>query len=78
MPIDYEMAKREMPKLKTALTRAKKSKDNDKVIAACDAAFARFEAWGAYPDAWHAWHTTRTACGAASHRISYPVAYCFY
>ena len=31
--IDYEAAKREMPGLKSKLTRAKKSKDPDKVFA---------------------------------------------
>lgn len=45
---------KELPKLRAALTRAKNSKDNDKVIAACKHAFARFEIIG-YPDQWSDW-----------------------
>lgn len=51
--IDYETAKKEMPKLKSKLTRAKKSGDPDKVIAVVQEAYAAFDRWGAYPDNWH-------------------------
>jgi len=51
---DYDAMKREYPKLKSALARAKNSKDHDKVVATVRAAFARFEIIG-YPDAWHSW-----------------------
>lgn len=56
--IDYEQAKKEMPKLKAALTRAKK-KGPEAVIAAVDHAFDRFNAWGAWPDGWQAWSNAR-------------------
>jgi hypothetical protein len=50
--IDYAAAKKEMPKLKAKLTRAKNSKDPAKVIAVCQEAYAAFDRWGAYPDNW--------------------------
>lgn len=55
---DYAAMKKELPKLRAALTRAKNSKDNDKVIAACDAAFARFDVIG-YPDQHFDWQRAR-------------------
>lgn len=51
---DYEAMKKELPKLRAALTRAKNSGDNDKVLEACRNAFARFEVIGT-PDQWHNW-----------------------
>lgn len=51
--IDYEAAKREMPALKAKLSRAKKTKDPDKVLAAVREAYAAFDRWGAWPDNWH-------------------------
>jgi hypothetical protein len=54
--IDYALAKRLCTKHKTALTRAKNSKDPRKVIAACDAFFDDFhENDLPYPDAWRLW-----------------------
>jgi hypothetical protein len=57
--IDYEALKKELPKLKAALTRAKKSKDPQRVIAAVDAAFKRFDDIG-WPDCWHLWNIARS------------------
>jgi hypothetical protein len=57
--IDYERAKRNGPKLKSALTRAQKVADpierKDAVIAACRKAVKEWEVWGAWPDAWSRW-----------------------
>lgn len=55
---DYDAMKKELPKLRAALTRAKNSKDNKKVIAAVNAAFARFEVIG-YPDQWSDWQRAK-------------------
>jgi hypothetical protein len=55
---DFDQLNKELPKLRSALTRAKNSKDNDKVIAACKHAFARFEIIG-YPDQWSNWQRAR-------------------
>jgi hypothetical protein len=49
---------RELPKLRAALTRAKNSKDNDKVLEAVRHAFARFEVIG-YPDQWSNWQRAK-------------------
>ena len=54
MPINYELAKQENPKLKSALTRAEK-KGYSAVLAACKHAVSRWEAWGCWPDAWSTW-----------------------
>ena len=40
---DYEAMKTEWPKLKSALTLAKNSKDPEKVLAVVKKAFARFD-----------------------------------
>lgn len=58
--IDYEAAKREMPKLKAKLTRAKNSKDPAKVIAVVQEAYAAFDRWGAYPDNWHLFENAKS------------------
>lgn len=55
MPIDYARARRESPGLKSALTRAERSGDPQKVVAACRKAVVAWNAWGAWPDAWHRW-----------------------
>ena len=44
--------------LKSALTRAKRTQDPARIIAACDAAFEVFERDG-YPDTWHTWNIAR-------------------
>lgn len=58
MTIDYELARTEIPKLKAALTRAKK-KGPDAVIAAVDHAFDRFDSIGCWPDSWHTWNIAK-------------------
>jgi hypothetical protein len=50
---DYAAMQAELPKLKAALTRAKKAGPL-KVLEAVEHAFNRFDAIG-YPDAWHTW-----------------------
>ena len=63
MPINYELAKRQGPKLKAALTRAQK-RDYDSVLLACRAAVQSWEVWGAWPDNWSHWQ--RAICDAAN------------
>jgi hypothetical protein len=53
--IDYARMNREHPKQKAALTRAVKSGDKAKVLAACTAAVKAWDAIGAWPDDWHRW-----------------------
>lgn len=55
MSIDYARMKRESPKLKAALTRATKTGDAEKVIAACRAAVTVWNEVGAWPDNWNLW-----------------------
>jgi hypothetical protein len=50
--------RKELPKLRAALTRAIKSKDNQKIIATVNAALARFEVIG-YPDQWSEWQRAK-------------------
>jgi hypothetical protein len=61
MPIDYERAKREGPKLKAALTRAAKTPDVaqrfERVKKACKQAVYAWEQWGAWPDNWRVWES---------------------
>lgn len=54
MGINYELAKKEGPKLKAALTRAEK-KGYSAVLAACKTAVKHWEVWGAWPDHWSHW-----------------------
>lgn len=53
--LDYAAMKREMPKLKAALTRAKRSGDPLKVRDACATAAETFNRIG-WPDNWHTWN----------------------
>lgn len=53
-----ELTQREFTQLKSKLTRAKNTKDPDKITKACDEAFAVFEAKG-YPDNWHMWERAK-------------------
>ena len=52
--IDYERMKRSHPRLKAALTRAKK-KGYEAVLATCRDAVKEWEACGAWPDQWSMW-----------------------
>ena len=54
-PIDYDRIKREMPKLKAALTRAVKTGDPEKVAAECVRAMTVWDEVGAWPDHWNEW-----------------------
>ncbi len=59
VPIDYERAKKNGPKLKAALTKAGKITDPEQrfyaVKRACTAAVQEWNLWGAWPDAWSLW-----------------------
>lgn len=55
MGIDYALMSRRYPKQKAALTRAVKSKDTDKIVAACKKAVAEWDEAGAWPDDWSRW-----------------------
>lgn len=57
--LNYVAMKRELPKLRAALTRAKNSGDPQKVVDAVDLAFARFDVIG-YPDSWHTWNIAKS------------------
>ena len=60
MPKDYKRLNAMVRKHRSALTRAKNSKDPDKIIAACDAAFADFEKpENIYPDDWSLWQRAK-------------------
>jgi hypothetical protein len=59
MPINYDRAKAKGPALKAALTKAKKQVGNahyPAVLAACKAAVAEWDIWGAWPDQWATWN----------------------
>jgi hypothetical protein len=51
---NYEAMRVEMPKLKSALTRAKNSGDPAKVLQAVERAINAFDAFG-WPDNWATW-----------------------
>ena len=57
--IDYALAKKQGPKLKAALTRAKKASDPEsRWVAtknACIQAVTAWKHWGAWPDGWVLW-----------------------
>ncbi len=56
---NYELVQREVPRLKAALVRAKKSGDPKKVLSAVERAYAVFEGAGTYPDDWRIWENAR-------------------
>jgi len=55
---DYTLTQQEFVRLKSRLIRVVNSKDQGKIIAECDAAFAIFEAKG-YPDNWSNWQRAK-------------------
>jgi hypothetical protein len=55
MVIDYKHLNRVLPGQKAALTRAVKSGDPDKVLAACQEAVRVWNEIGARPDNWSRW-----------------------
>lgn len=54
--INYDRMRREAPRLKAALTRAKKSGDPLKVLKACEDAVKTWNEIGAWPDNWATWN----------------------
>lgn len=75
--IDYERAKREGPKLKTILTRARNVPDPSKrwvaTLNACKSAVATWDMWGAWPDGWATWQRALDDAyyNLLRHRIEY-------
>ena len=55
MAIDYKRMNQVLPGQKAALTRAVKSGDPDKVLAACKEAVRLWNEIGAWPDCWARW-----------------------
>lgn len=53
--IDYDRMNRVFPKQKAALTRAKKTRDPEKIAEACKKAIAEWDEIGAWPDDWNLW-----------------------
>jgi hypothetical protein len=58
MSIDYARMQKLYPQQKAALTRAAKTKDPEKVIAACRTAVRQWNEIGAWPDNWSHWQRT--------------------
>ena len=60
--IDYALAKKEAPRVKAALTKAKNIVNvEERFVAvrnACKAAVQAWERWGAWPDQWSLWQRT--------------------
>lgn len=56
MTLTYAQEKRQWTNQKTALTKAIRSGDPFKVIAATRKAVAQWEEKGFWPDAWHRWN----------------------
>jgi hypothetical protein len=73
--INYELAKKQGPSIKAALTRAKSIADPAKrykaVHAACTKAVRAWEVWGAWPDAWSLWQRTLDDAAMALARNSF-------
>jgi hypothetical protein len=70
--IDYALAKKQGPKLKAALTRAKGIVNAEQryiaVRKACTSAVRAWEVWGAWPDGWSLWQRTLDdACVVYAH-----------
>ncbi len=55
MSIDYARMQKVHPRQKAALTRAVRSRDKAKVVAACRKAVAEWNEIGAWPDDWSRW-----------------------
>ena len=56
MTIDYAAVKKEVPRMKAALTKARNSKDPARLKAAAEKALDRFRDIG-FPDGWRLWES---------------------
>ena len=65
----YTLSQAEYTKLKSKLTRAINSKNNDSIIKTCNEALAIFEAKG-YPDSWSNWERAKEDAESAKRRES--------
>lgn len=67
--MSYTLTQQEFRRLKTRLTRAVNSKDNDKIIHETTAALAIFEEKG-YPDDWMRWQRAKEDAEFAKRRAN--------
>jgi len=65
----YTLNQAEYTKLKSKLTRAINSKNNDNIIKTCNEALAIFEIHG-YPDSWSNWERAKDDAESAKRRES--------
>ena len=65
----YTLSQAEYTKLKSKLTRAINSKNNDNIIKTCNEALTIFEAKG-YPDSWSNWERAKDDAESAKRRES--------
>lgn len=63
----YSLSQAEYKSLKSKLTRAINSKNNDSIIKTCNEALAIFEAKG-YPDSWSNWERAKEDAEFAKQR----------
>lgn len=75
MSINYELAKKQGPKLKGALTRATKL-GYPSVLQACKDAVAAWSIWGAWPDNWSRWQCALDDA-ACKHNLTGPREYIY-
>ena len=67
MPSDYQLTPQEYKGLKSKLTRAINSGNQDKIIQTVEAALARFEQVG-FPDDWSRWERAKQDAEFAKQR----------
>lgn len=65
--MEYSLSPAEYKKLKSKLTRAVNSKNNDNIIKTCNEALDIFEAKG-YPDSWSNWERAKDDAESAKRR----------
>jgi hypothetical protein len=69
MSHDYARLNKMVRKHMSALTRAKKTRDPDKIITVCDKAFDEFDLpENIYPDNWHLWKAAKQEAEWAKQR----------
>jgi len=61
--IDYQRMARVRRGQKSALTRAIKSRDPERILSVCAAAVREWNAIGAWPDDWHRWQIALSDSG---------------
>jgi len=71
MPNDYTLTQKELTGLRSKLTRAINSKDNNRIIRTANEAMAIFEEKG-YPDCWSNWQRAKDDAEFAKQREAKP------